>query len=133
MFNRSNLYDWLSSIARDCLTFCVATPLVENRIITSLEPLTSKSQVDCDPLITCHSQEARPNWTSLYGRTKCRSRPTNRCQSNFRYHMQAPIRMKLALSLLCENPLRKTGLTTAYHEFVSRSLKLYPELSWVVF
>lgn len=41
--------------------------------------------------------------------------------------------MKIALSLLCENPLRKTGLSTAYHEFVSRSLVLFPELSWVVF
>ncbi len=41
--------------------------------------------------------------------------------------------MKLALSILCENPRRKTGLTTTYHEFVGRSLKLFKELSWVVF
>jgi glycosyltransferase involved in cell wall biosynthesis len=41
--------------------------------------------------------------------------------------------MKLALSMLCENPRRKTGLTTTYHEFVARSLKLFKELSWVVF
>jgi len=41
--------------------------------------------------------------------------------------------MKLALSILCENPLRKTGLTTAYHEFVSRSLKLFQDVSWVIF
>jgi glycosyltransferase involved in cell wall biosynthesis len=41
--------------------------------------------------------------------------------------------MKIALSLLCENPRRKTGLTTTYHEFVARSLKLFPDLSWVVF
>jgi glycosyltransferase involved in cell wall biosynthesis len=41
--------------------------------------------------------------------------------------------MKLALSMLCENPQRKTGLTTTYHEFVSRSLKLFPDVSWVVF
>src|SRR5688572_22340989 len=41
--------------------------------------------------------------------------------------------MKIALSLLCENPQRKTGLTTTYHEFVGRSLKLFPDLSWVVF
>ncbi len=41
--------------------------------------------------------------------------------------------MKLALSILCENPLRKTGLTTTYHEFVSRSLKLFPDVSWIVF
>jgi glycosyltransferase involved in cell wall biosynthesis len=41
--------------------------------------------------------------------------------------------MKIALSMLCENPQRKTGITTTYHEFVSRSLKLYPDLRWVVF
>src|SRR5436190_15221443 len=41
--------------------------------------------------------------------------------------------MKLALALLCENPFRKTGLTTTYHEFVARSLKLFPDVSWVVF
>jgi glycosyltransferase involved in cell wall biosynthesis len=41
--------------------------------------------------------------------------------------------MKLALSILCENPRRKTGLTTTYHEFVGRSLKIFEELSWVVF
>ena len=41
--------------------------------------------------------------------------------------------MKIALSILCENPLRKTGLTTTYHEFVERSLHLYPNLSWIVF
>lgn len=41
--------------------------------------------------------------------------------------------MKLALSILCENPLRKTGLTTTYHEFVSRSLKLFSDISWVIF
>ena len=41
--------------------------------------------------------------------------------------------MKIALSLLCENPLRKTGLSTTYHEFVARSLRLFDDLSWVVF
>jgi glycosyltransferase involved in cell wall biosynthesis len=41
--------------------------------------------------------------------------------------------MKLALSILCENPLHKTGLTTTYHEFVARSLKLFSDVSWVVF
>jgi len=47
--------------------------------------------------------------------------------------MNPAVKMKIALSLLCENPLRKTGLTTAYYEFVSRSLQLFPEVSWVVF
>ena len=41
--------------------------------------------------------------------------------------------MKLALSILCENPQRKTGLTTLFHEFVSRGLKLFPEVNWLIF
>lgn len=41
--------------------------------------------------------------------------------------------MKLALSMLCENPLRKTGLTTLFHEFVSRGLKLFPDVRWLIF
>ena len=41
--------------------------------------------------------------------------------------------MKIALSILGEHPQRKTGMTTIYHEFVARSLKLYPDLRWVVF
>lgn len=38
----------------------------------------------------------------------------------------------LALSILCENPLRRTGLTTLFHEFVKEALRLYPEVRWVV-
>ena len=41
--------------------------------------------------------------------------------------------MKLALSILCEHPGRKTGLTTLFHEFVSHALDLYPEIDWIVF
>jgi glycosyltransferase involved in cell wall biosynthesis len=41
--------------------------------------------------------------------------------------------MILALSTLCENPRRKTGLTTQFHAFVQDSLTLYPEVSWIVF
>lgn len=41
--------------------------------------------------------------------------------------------MKFALSMLCENPNRRTGLTTLFHEFVSRSLKLFPDLQWLLF
>ncbi len=41
--------------------------------------------------------------------------------------------MKLAFSLLCEHPGRKTGLTTLFHEFVSHALALYPEIDWIVF
>ncbi len=41
--------------------------------------------------------------------------------------------MKLALSLLCENPERRTGLTTLFHEFVSEALALFPDVSWIIF
>ncbi len=41
--------------------------------------------------------------------------------------------MKLALSILCENPARKTGLTTLFHEFVAHALPLFPDVSWIVF
>jgi glycosyltransferase involved in cell wall biosynthesis len=41
--------------------------------------------------------------------------------------------MRLALSMLCENPRRRTGLTTLFHEFVSRGVRLFPEVSWLVF
>jgi glycosyltransferase involved in cell wall biosynthesis len=41
--------------------------------------------------------------------------------------------MKLALTTLCENPTHQTALTTMFHEFLKHSLRLYPELSWIVF
>ena len=41
--------------------------------------------------------------------------------------------MKLALSILCEHPGRRTGLTTLFHEFISHALPLYPEIDWIVF
>ena len=41
--------------------------------------------------------------------------------------------MKLALSILCENPGRKTGLTTLFHEFVSHALPLFPDVDWIVY
>ena len=40
--------------------------------------------------------------------------------------------MKLALSVLCEHPRRKTGLTTLFQELVSHSLELFPSLNWLV-
>ena len=42
-------------------------------------------------------------------------------------------RVKLALSILCEHPGRRTGLTTLFHEFISHALPLYPEIDWIVF
>lgn len=39
----------------------------------------------------------------------------------------------LALSLLCENPLRRTGLTTLFHEFVAHALRQFPDVRWVIF
>jgi glycosyltransferase involved in cell wall biosynthesis len=43
------------------------------------------------------------------------------------------VAVTLALSLLCENPFRRTGLTTLFHEFVAQALKQYPEVRWVIF
>ena len=41
--------------------------------------------------------------------------------------------MKIALSILCENPSRRTGLSTTYEEFIARGAKLFPEISWLIF
>ncbi len=41
--------------------------------------------------------------------------------------------MKLALSMLCENPRARTGLTTLFHEFIKHSLAQFPEVSWLLF
>ena len=41
--------------------------------------------------------------------------------------------MKLALSILCENPARKTGLTTLFDEFVRHALPLFPDVDWLIF
>src|SRR2546428_2935087 len=39
----------------------------------------------------------------------------------------------LALTTLCENPQRRTGLTTYFHGLVSTALKLYPDIHWLIF
>ena len=44
-----------------------------------------------------------------------------------------PPQLKLALTILAENPARKTGLSSMFHELVSRSLKLFPDVSWLIF
>lgn len=41
--------------------------------------------------------------------------------------------VKLALSALCENPHRRTGLSTLFHEFVAHALREQPQVRWVVF
>src|SRR5437667_1797800 len=41
--------------------------------------------------------------------------------------------MKLALTVLCENPLKRTGLTTMFRELIGHSLRLDPSWEWVVF
>jgi glycosyltransferase involved in cell wall biosynthesis len=41
--------------------------------------------------------------------------------------------MKIALSILCENPLRKTGLTTVFYELVRHSVAQFEDLEWIVF
>jgi len=41
--------------------------------------------------------------------------------------------MKLALSILCENPRRRTGLTTLFHEFVAHALRQHADVNWIIF
>lgn len=41
--------------------------------------------------------------------------------------------MKLALSILCENPQRRTGLTTLFHEFVAHARRTHPDVGWIIF
>jgi glycosyltransferase involved in cell wall biosynthesis len=43
------------------------------------------------------------------------------------------MRVKLALSTLCENPRRRTGLSTLFREFVGHSRRAYPEVEWLIF
>jgi glycosyltransferase involved in cell wall biosynthesis len=43
------------------------------------------------------------------------------------------MRVKLALSTLCENPRRRTGLSTLFPEFIAQARRLFPDVSWVVF
>ena len=43
------------------------------------------------------------------------------------------MRVKLALSTLCENPGRRTGLSTLFPEFVAHARLAYPEVLWIVF
>lgn len=39
----------------------------------------------------------------------------------------------LALSMLCENPRRRTGLSTLFPEFVAAALRQFPDVRWIVF
>jgi glycosyltransferase involved in cell wall biosynthesis len=41
--------------------------------------------------------------------------------------------VKLAFTLLCENPARQTALTTFFREYLLHSLEAFPELEWIVF
>jgi glycosyltransferase involved in cell wall biosynthesis len=41
--------------------------------------------------------------------------------------------MKIGLTILSENPLHKTGLTSLFHELVLRGLRLFPDVSWLIF
>jgi glycosyltransferase involved in cell wall biosynthesis len=45
----------------------------------------------------------------------------------------ASMRVKLALSTLCENPRRRTGLSTFFPEFIAHARRIFPDVSWVVF
>jgi glycosyltransferase involved in cell wall biosynthesis len=41
--------------------------------------------------------------------------------------------LKIALSTLCENPRRKTGLTSLFHELVKHSVAQFEDIAWIVF
>ena len=41
--------------------------------------------------------------------------------------------LKIALSTLCENPLRRTGLTSLFHELVKHSVAQFDDIEWLVF
>ena len=41
--------------------------------------------------------------------------------------------LKIALSCLCENPRRKTGLTSLFHELVQHSVRAFDDIEWIVF
>lgn len=41
--------------------------------------------------------------------------------------------LKIALSTLCENPRRKTGLTSLFHELVKHSVAQFDDIGWIVF
>jgi len=43
------------------------------------------------------------------------------------------VAVTLALSMLCENPRRRTGLTTLFHEFIAEARRQFPEVNWVLF
>lgn len=43
------------------------------------------------------------------------------------------MRVTLALSTLCENPGRRTGLSTLFPELVAHARRAHPEVSWIVF
>ena len=41
--------------------------------------------------------------------------------------------LNIALSTLCENPSRKTGLTSLFHELVRHSVAQFDDIGWIVF
>jgi len=43
------------------------------------------------------------------------------------------MRVTLALSTLCENPDRRTGLSTLFPEFVHNARRIFPDVGWIVF
>ena len=45
----------------------------------------------------------------------------------------ARVPVTLALSMLCENPRRRTGLTTLFHGFIAEALRQFPLVHWVLF
>jgi len=65
-----------------------------------------------------------------------RKRPTEMDPSRSKFGVKPATpsaTLKLALTILAENPSHKTGLTTLFHEFVSHALERFPDVSWLIF
>jgi glycosyltransferase involved in cell wall biosynthesis len=43
------------------------------------------------------------------------------------------MRVKLAMTTLCENPSKRTGLSTLFPRFIEEACRCFPEVDWVVF
>lgn len=62
-------------------------------------------------------------------------KPSTRATPPYGFVRQRPATpaVTLALSILCENPRRRTGLSTLFPAFVAESLRLFPQVKWLIF
>jgi glycosyltransferase involved in cell wall biosynthesis len=87
---------------------------------------------DLAQLAKCIRSVESPEFAPLVKPYSALSFGDNSLKSAFQI-TRAPAKLKLALTILAENPTRKTGLSTLFHEFISRSLTLFPDVSWLIF